>query len=106
MKTNATVQSMGREHLQIKAAPGYTVIVFRCRDGSAEAIVIDGNQTETTRLSIDAPAAGQVLRITRSGDDVWDILYDPPRPPLSAPEAPLCQRCGIHYHRTCSHCGE
>lgn len=109
--TNATVKPIGRDHIRIAPEPGYEVVVFKCSDGSAEAIVLDRNFTEATRLRIEKPRDGQTLIVLRHPFGAWEVQYDPPTPmprlaPLAQSEAALCRVCGIHPTGECENCGE
>ena len=106
---HATVKPLGRNHIRIIPEPGYEVVVFKNADGSAEAVVLDRNFTEATRLRIEKPREGQTLIVSRHSFGVWGVQYDPPTPmprlaPLTQSEPALCHVCGIHTPGECENC--
>lgn len=72
---SATVRPISRDRYMIVPAPGITIVVFRNHDGSADAMVMNKDRTETTRLRIEPPEAGRELAIVRNEDGAIEVIY-------------------------------
>lgn len=70
----ATVRHVTKDHVVIRPAPGYSVVVFNLKNGDVEAMVASDDGSETIRLLIAGPGPDQHMAI-RTRDGVVDIRY-------------------------------
>jgi len=73
----ASVRPVSRDRIRITAETGYELVMFRHHDGGAECVVLDRHFSETTRLKIEPPPAGQKLGIERGVDGGFELVYYP-----------------------------
>lgn len=71
-----TVRHIGKDHVTIAPAPGYSVVLFNLTDGNVEAVVAADDGSETIRLLIAGPEPHQNMAIkTHKPTGIIDILY-------------------------------
>ncbi len=72
--SNCELEYLSEDAMRFTPAPGYSVVVFKMADQSAEVIVMDKNWLETSRLLV-APVAGKKTKITRLDNESFEVSH-------------------------------